>query len=200
MLENYDLRQAFKNNSNDNISDEFNLKKFELDEKQKKETIVSIASSRQYIFFLTQSHKIFLAESHTLKTINESYRLPSPKGEYNFQEKNFNKIWADREGIHCIIRHNNATYYFNSEVKKAFEIDIFRDKEICAVSLDDRNTDINTTKNFLVADYDNKIYQCIIDVTARKIHAEELITLFLSEPRLEDEEEDEYNQKKIRIK
>jgi len=198
MLEDYESGQTFEENINVNTSDKYYLKKFELDEEQKKETIVSMASSRKYIFFLTESHNIFWAKSDTLKTINESFSLPNPKEKNNFKE-HFNKIWVDREGNHAIVRHNNAIYYFNSQLKESFELDGFRGKEICAVGLDDRNNETNTTKFFLAVDYDNKIYQCCIEVIEGKVkeQIEELTTIFLSDPGLE--EEDEYDRKKSKL-
>ena len=143
MLDDYESGQTFEENTNSNTSDKFYLKKFELDEEQKKETIISMASSRKYIFFLTESHNIFLAKSNTLETISESFSLPNPREKNNFKD-HFNKIWVDREGNHCIIRHNDAIYYFNSELKESFELDGFRGKEICAVGLDDRNIETNS--------------------------------------------------------
>ena len=198
MLDDYESGQTFEENTNSNTSDKFYLKKFELDEEQKKETIVSMTSSRKYIFFLTESHNIFLAKSNTLETISESFSLPNPREKNNFKD-HFNKIWVDREGNHCIIRHNDAIYYFNSELKESFELDGFRGKEICAVGLDDRNIETNTTKYFLAVDYDNKIYQCCIEVAEGKVkdQIEELTTIFLSDPGLE--EEDELDKKKSKL-
>ena len=198
MLEDYESRDVYENN-NTNKVDKFNLQDFELEEEQKKETILSMATSKKFIFFLTQSHNIFCAESQTLATINESYSLPDPREKYNFKEYSFNKIWADREGNHCIIRHNNAIYYFNSKLKEAFEIDGLRGKEICAVALDDRNTDDKKTNYFLAVDYDNKIYQCSIEITDGRIQdkIEELTTLVLTDPSLEEEEEAEKKKSKV---
>ena len=195
----YDSKPAFEDNSNSTTSDKFYLKRFELDEEQKKEKILSMASSRQYIYFLTESHNIFRAKSKTLETISESFSLPSPKGSYNYHEKNFNKIWVDREGNHCIVRHNGAIYYFNSQFKEPCEIENFKGKEICAVALDDRNTEINTTKYFLAVDYDNKIYQCRFEIVDNKVNeeVEELTTIVITEPGLE--EEDEHEKKKSKL-
>ena len=202
-MDDYDSRDIYEDNPT-NLSDKFYLKKFELEEEHTKETILSMATSRKFIFFLTQSHNIFCIESKTLKTINESYSLPNPKENYKFKEINFNKIWADREGNHCIIRHNNTIYYFNSEIKESVELENFRGKEICAVALDDRNNDITTTKNFLAVDYDNKIYQCCIEIVKdernnNKIQdqIEELTSIVLSDPSLEDDEEPDRRKPKI---
>ena len=135
MLEDYETKKEEVKDS-----DKFILKKLELDSDQSQETIISMASSKKFIFFLTQNNNLFCIESQSLKIINEIQPLPEPKSKNNFKEKNFNKIWADREGNHCIIRHNNSMYYFNSAFKQAYELNNFKGKEICAVGLDDRST------------------------------------------------------------
>ena len=165
MLEDYEIKDSYEeeNKNVQKVDDKFILKKFALDPVQSKETIIAMATSKKFIFFLTQNHHIFCVDSKSLKAINELYSLPPPKEKNNYKEKNFNKIWADREGNHCIIRHDNTIYYFNSSLKQAFELKNFKGKEICAVGLDDRNTDTKTTKKFLAVDYNNTIYECCIE-------------------------------------
>ena len=128
-----------------------------------------MTTSKNYIFFLTKEHNILLVNSKTLEYMNESHSLPKPKEKNEYQEKDFDKIWTDLEGIHCIIRHNNTIYYFNSSTKDLVELEIFKGKEICAVALDDRNTDIKTTNYFLAVDYNNNIYQCRIDIVKNEL-------------------------------
>ena len=198
MVENNGSKQVNEINSS-NISNKFHIKKFEISEAQRGENILTMASSKKYIFFLTESNNIFLVKNESLEAINESYTLPKPKTKNKFKE-NFDKIWADLEGIHCIIRHNNTTYYFNSDRKKCVELAIFKGKEICAVALDDRNTNINTTNFFLAVDYNNKIYQCRIDIEKDELSKkekvndkiEELIILNMSDS---DDDEKEKNKK-----
>ena len=194
MTEDFEANVEYEEKPN-NPSDKFYLSKFDLDEDQSREIIVSMATSKKYIFFLTQSHNIFCVDSVSLQSTNETYTLPEPKEKNNFKE-NFDKIWTDREGNHCIIRHNNAIYYFNTYIKEPIELEIFRGKEICAIALDDRNTDVKTTKNFLAVDYNNKIYECCIEyITDEKTDKgkiqdkiEELISIFISDLGLEDED------------
>ena len=202
MLDDYETRDLYEESSN-KTSDRFFLKKFDLDESQKRETILSMASTRSYIYFLTKSHNIFRVNSVSLETISESYSLPDPKAKNHYKE-HFDKIWADREGNHCIIRHNNSIYYFNSSLKESFEIDNFKGKEICAIALDDRNTDNKSTKKFLAVDYDNTIYECSLEVVIdertkmRKIQeqVEELTRLYLTDSGLE--EEDDLDKRKLK--
>ena len=199
MLEDYEEKDI-NEEVNTNIpkeEDKFILKKFNLDPEQSKEPIVAMASSKKFIFFLTENHNIFCVDSKSLKIINEIYNLPSPKERGDFKEKNFNRIWADLEGNHCIIRHDNAMYYFNSTLKKAYELKNFKGKEICAVGLDDRNTETKTTKKFLAADYNNTIYECCVEFVVDEItkkekfqdQIESLITIYLPEAGYEDEED-----------
>ena len=196
MLDDYESKEEYEE-SGAKVSDKFYLKKFPLDPDQSSETIIAMASSKKYIFFLTQGHNFFCVESETLKTINEMYSIPETKEKNNFKEAHFNKIWADREGNHCIIRHNNSIYYFNSAKKQVFELKNFKGKEICAVGLDDRNTEPKTTKKFLAVDYNNTIYECCIEFIVDQItkrekiqdQIEALTTIFLAESGYEDDED-----------
>ena len=191
-----DIESKVMNTEAYNTSNKFNLRSFDLDEEQGKETIISMSSSKKNIFFLTENHNLFLADSVTLKTINELYSLPEPKESIEFKEKGFNKIWCDREGNHCIIRHNNSIYYFNNATRQVVELEKFRKIEICAVALDDKNTEYNTTKNFLAVDYDNKIYECCVEIIPNKKEKikeriEELTTLNFLDPNNDDDEDTE---------
>ena len=205
MIDDFESKVMFKEKMT-STSDKFYLKEFDLDEEQRNETIISMTSSRKNIFFLTENHNLFLVDSVSLKTINESYSLPEPKEKNEFKE-NFNKIWTDREGNHCIIRHNNSIYYFNNSLKETVELEQFRNKEICAVALDDRNTEIKTTKNFLAVDYNNTIYECCIEIVEGgknkkekvkiKDTIEELYTLNIEETISEEDNAQKTVKKKI---
>ena len=162
MIDDFENEFVNKQQKINATSDQYYLKQFNLDEEQRNETIISMSTSKKYIYFLTESHNLFVVDSVTLKTISESYSLPSPKEKSDFKEKNFNKIWPDREGNHCIIRHNNSIYYFNNSLKEAFELEQFKTKEICAVALDDKNTEIKTTKNFLAVDYNIILFMNVV--------------------------------------
>ena len=49
-MDDYDSRDIYEDNPT-NLSDKFYLKKFELEEEHTKETILSMATSRKFIFF-----------------------------------------------------------------------------------------------------------------------------------------------------
>ena len=196
------VMQRDKGNS---TSDKFNLSEFDLNEEQRKETIIAMSSSKKFIFFLTENHNLFLVDGISLKPINESYTLPEPKEKNEYKEI-YNKIWSDREGNHCIIRHNNSIYYFNYALKEAFELEQFSKKEICAVALDDRNIDNKTTKNFLVVDYNNTIYECCIELVETgknkkikiKDRIEEIAMLNLDDSNIDEENETPEIKKKVK--
>ena len=196
------VMQRDKGNS---TSDKFDLSVFDLNEEQRKETIIAMSSSKKFIFFLTENHNLFLVDGISLKPINESYTLPEPKEKNEYKEI-YNKIWSDREGNHCIIRHNNSIYYFNYTLKEAFELEQFSNKEICAVALDDRNNDIKTTKNFLVVDYNNTIYECCIELAETgknkkikiKDRIEELAMLNLDDSNIDEENESSEIKRKVK--
>ena len=205
MIDDFEDRVMYGENVN-STSDKFSLTHFSLNEEQRNETIIAMCSSKKNIFFLTENHNLFLVDSISLQTINELYSLNEPKEANDFKEKDFNKIWSDREGNHCIIRHNNAIYYFNNSLKETFELNKIGKLEICAVSLDDKNTDLRTTKNFLAVDYDNKIYECCVDIISEgknkkekiKDSIEELTCLDLIDPNYEDEEDSNDNRKSFK--
>ena len=196
------VMQRDKGNSS---SDKYYLAEIDLNEEQRKENIIAMSSSKKNIFFLTESHNLFVVDGPSLKPINETYTLPEPKEKNEYKEI-YNKIWSDREGNHCIIRHKNAIYYFNSTLKEAVELEQFSKKEICAVALDDRNLEIKTTKNFLAADYNNTLYECCIEIVeekkSKKIkikdRIEELTILNMDDASLEEENESAESKKKIK--
>ena len=74
------VMQRDKGNS---TSDKFDLSVFDLNEEQRKETIIAMSSSKKFIFFLTENHNLFLVDGISLKPINESYTLPEPKEKNN---------------------------------------------------------------------------------------------------------------------
>ena len=203
MIDDLESKVMQRNNNVNSTSDKFYFEDFDLNEEQRKETIISMSSSKKNIFFLTVNHNIFVVDGLSLQPINENYTLPEPKEKNEYKEI-YNKIWSDREGNHCIIRHNNSIYYFNNSLKEAFELEQLRKKEICAVALDDRNVDIKTTKNFLAVDYNNTIYECCIDVTEGgknkkskiKEKIEELTTLNIEDSYIEEENESSENKKR----
>ena len=82
------------------------------------------------------------------------------------------------------------------------ELENFRGKEICAVALDDRNTDTKNTQNFLAVDYDNRIYECSIEIVqdemSRTQKVQDQIELLTQIPIYDpfSEEDDESDRKK----
>ena len=125
--------------------------------------ILSISTSKKYIYILKENSELILFESKTLRPIMKSFKIPPPQNNSKFTE-NLTKIWSDREGNHNIIRHNGSIFYFNSNFGNIKELKNFKNVEICALALDDRNTDEIDTKNFLAVDYVNKIYECNIKI------------------------------------
>ena len=95
-------------------SDRFPLKKFNLPNFQGK--IVSMSSSKKYIYFVTDIGELFRLKSNDLSSLNQAYKIrpESSKSSTTFKEK-FTKIWTDKAGNHSIIRFKNSIYYFNSD-------------------------------------------------------------------------------------
>ena len=129
--------------------------------------MLSISTSKKYIYILKENSELILFESKTLRPIMKSHKIPPPQNNSKFKE-NLTKIWSDREGNHNIIRHNGSIFYFNSNFGSVKELKNFRNFEISALALDDRNTDELNTQNFLAVDYVNKIYECKITVEKKE--------------------------------
>jgi len=183
-------------------SDKFKIKEFYHPSLKQDENILCMSTSKKYIYLVSKGSELLLIDSTSLRPIKEKFRIPSADTNKTFKE-NLTKIWSDRCGNHNIFRYRHAIYYFNPNFPKVKELKNFTNKEISAVSFDDRNNDTKSTKNFLVSDYYNNIYECNIVVENNEGSKEftikdniEKLTQLLD---IENEEEDEFNEKqKIR--
>ena len=125
--------------------------------------ILSMSVSKTYINIITDNSELLRIESETLIPVKEIIKIPSPPVNSNFKE-NITKIWTNRCGNHSIIRYKGGIYYYNSSCSYVKQLQKFSNIEICAVGFDDINEDTTDTRNFLVIDYNNKIYECKIFV------------------------------------
>ena len=179
----------------ESTSNKFALKQFNLPPSQPNVTILSMSSSKKYIYLVTDRSELLLIESETLKPLQQAFTIEKAQNYETFNE-NITKIWTDRAGNHSIIRHHNGIYYFNSSGSFVKELRSLRGIEVCAVGFDDRNIDTKSTGNFLVSDFYNKIYECNILIRSLDYSgdyqiedsAEELVTLSFRDA---DNEEDE---------
>ena len=179
----------------ESTSDKFALSRFNLPVSQQNVNILSMSSSKKYIYLVTERSELLRIESVSLKPIQQAYTIPSPETIPKFYEP-LTKIWTDREGNHSIIRFNRGIYYFNSKGTIVKELKSFKDIELCAVGFDDRNTNEQETGNFLASDYLNNIYECNISADKFEVggdyqikdSAEKLVTLNFKEDN-DDEEE-----------
>ena len=191
---------VMKKNKIINISNKFDLNSLNLPEIYKKSDILSISTSKKYIYLLTNNSEILCIESKTLKPLDQLFTIPPSESKANFKEK-VTKIWTERSGNHSIIRYNDSIYYFNNQALSAKELKKFRDIEICAVAFDDRNNDPKNTGNFLASDYYNNIYECNLSVENidsegvihLKQNIEKLTTLSFKEYDEDEEEENKDN-------
>ena len=180
----------------ESTSSKFSLNHFNLPPSQQNVTILSMSSSKKYIYLVTDRSELLLIESETLRPVQQAFTIEKSQNYERFYE-NITKIWTDRAGNHSIIRHNRGIYYFNSSGSYVKELKSLRGIEVCAVGFDDRNTDPKSTGNFLVTDFFNKIYECNILIRLEvggsgdyqiEDSAEELVTLSFKDA---DNEEDE---------
>ena len=146
----------------ENPSNKFHIKQF-YHPQLKTQRILSISTSKKYIYLVTDNSQILLIDSVTLRPLKDTYSIPQSVSKRKFKE-NLTKIWSDRNGNHNIIRYNNGIYYFNSNYPNIKELKNFQDKEICSVDFDDENNEPKATKHFLATDYKNNIYDCNITI------------------------------------
>ena len=185
-------------------SDKFPLKRFNLPNFQGK--IVSMSSSKKYLYFVTDIGELFRLKSNDLSSLNQAHKLrpESSKQQTQFKEK-FTKIWTDKAGNHSIIRFKNSIFYFNSDGGVVKELNVLREKkiEVCAVGFDENNNNVLKTGNFLIVDSKNNIYEysITIDKIDRDDYSFQEKILFLDcimFPDWDNEEDDdfsyEYNQ------
>ena len=181
----------------ESTSNKFPLNRFNLPLSQQNVNVLSMSTSKKYIYLVTERSELLRFESETLKPIQQAFNIDPPQSPPNFYE-NLTKIWTDREGNHSIIRYNGGIYYFNSNGSFVKELKSLNGIEVCAVGFDDANKDANSTGNFLVTDYLNNIYECniLIDKFENngdfklKDNADKLVTLSFKES--ENEDDDDY--------
>ena len=165
-----DLENNFmKADQKEIASSQFVIKAFNFPGAQPNLNILSISSSKKYIYLLTDASELLRIESNTLKPIQQAYSIISSNSTNapKFNET-FNKIWTDRVGNHSIIRYKGRIYYFNSKDTKVKELSSLAGIEVCAVGFDDRNENEDSTGNFLVTDYYNNIYECNISLSIQR--------------------------------
>ena len=109
-------------------SDTFPLKRFNLPNFQGK--IVSMSSSKKYLYFVTDIGELFRLKSNDLSSLNQAHKLrpESSKQQTQFKEK-FTKIWTDKAGNHSIIRFKNSIFYFNSDGGVVKELNVLKEKK-----------------------------------------------------------------------
>ena len=186
----------------ESTSDKFKIKEFYHPGLKQDENILCMSTSKKYIYLVSKGSELLLIDSTSLRPIKEKYRIPSAETNKTFNE-NITKIWSDRCGNHNIFRYRHAIYYFNPNFPEVKELKNFTNKEICAVSFDDRNNDTKSTNNFLVSDYYNNFYECNIVIENNEGSKEftikdniEKLTQLLD---IENEEEDEFNEQYKKI-
>ena len=139
------------------ISTKLVINSFAMPEDLDNSKILSMSTSKKYTFLFTESNNLYRIASDSLKLLSP-YPIQIAETKSNYKD-NFTKIWAERSGNHCIIRHNGVIYYFNNSASSAKELKKLRDIDVCAIAFNDRNDDIKNTGDILVCDYDNNIYQ-----------------------------------------
>ena len=90
----------------------FQINECELPEQYHYLNILSVSSSKKYIYLLSKRGELLFLESKTLNPINISYCINSSYNCNNSFKEYLTKIWTDRNGNHNIIRYEGKIYYF----------------------------------------------------------------------------------------
>ena len=159
-----DLESNMQADGKESTSDKFTMIQSKLPETQQNINILSMSTSKKYLYLLTDKGEILCINSKTLEPLQQSFSISSSNNISNSFKENFTKIWTDRAGNHNIIRYKGRIYYFNILCNTGIELPSFKNIEICAVGFDDGNEKTKSTGKFLVADYDNNIYECDIQL------------------------------------
>ena len=200
-----DLESNMQIDNTENTSNKFQIVQSSLPGVQQDINIITMSTSKKYLYLLTEKGEILCIESKTLNPVQQSFSIGQSKSRSSIAFKeNFNKIWTDREGNHNIIRFNGKIFYFNILCNSVKELECFKNIEICAVGFNDANEDPLATGQFLAADYNNNIYECTIQIE-KKTNTEyrvldkktKLTTLLFYD--WDTEEDEEYSEpKKVR--
>ena len=159
-----DFESNMQTENIESTSNKFQISQSDLPGDQQDINILSMSTSKKYLYLLTEKGEILCIESKTLKPFQQSFSIrPNSKSFNNFKE-NFNKIWTDRSGNHNIIRFSGKIFYFNILCNAGKELECFNNIEICAVGFDEANENPLSTGKFLAADYNNNIYECLIEI------------------------------------
>ena len=145
-------------------SDQFPLLKLSLPNFQGK--IVSMSSSKKYLYFITDIGEFFRLKSGDLSSSNQAYKIRPESSKYPPFKEKLTKIWTDSAGNHSIIRYKNSIFYFNSEYGVVKELKVFKEKqiEVFSVGFDETNQNVFKTGNILISDYNNNIYEYSIAI------------------------------------
>ena len=162
-----DLESNLQTENIESTSDKFPIKQFNfnLPGVQQNLNILTMSTSKKYIYLITDHAELLSIESKSLNPIHQAYSIRSTDttSKGNFRE-NLTRIWTDRAGNHSIIRLGGKIYYFNCLLSEVRELNIFKGLEVCAIGFDDSNNNPNQTGNFLATDYNNNIYECSINI------------------------------------
>ena len=104
-----DLESNMQIDNTENTSNKFQIVQSSLPGVQQDINIITMSTSKKYLYLLTEKGEILCIESKTLNPVQQSFSIGQSKNRSSIAFKeNFNKIWTDREGNHNIIRFNES--------------------------------------------------------------------------------------------
>ena len=142
--------------------------------------IIAINASKRFLYILTRKNDVYRIEFGKSGSESNAYSLPTEKDRGQTGEKckeRLTKIFCDPEGNHCFIKHNHRMYYFNGNHSRLKELPELKDIEVYAMAFDEKNTDVKSTGDMLITDYNSNIYKYKVDVTGENKYTESLTHL-----------------------
>ena len=86
----------------ESTSNKFALKQFNLPPSQPNVTILSMSSSKKYIYLVTDRSELLLIESETLKPLQQAFTIEKAQNYETFNESFFDGI-----SCHVCVQHNS---------------------------------------------------------------------------------------------
>lgn len=192
----------------DSSSDKFSMTKISLPSISPSTNILCVSVSKKNIYIVTDHSELLILNSVSFAYNNQALSLVSKEtNKANKPKDNLTKIWTDREGIHCIIKHNSTIFYYNYAKSLLSELKKLKNIEIYAIGFDDymkekEKENYTYTGKFLVADNNNKLYECSIKLqnNQNQIEIDENIIslddIVLKDWDLEDDDDFDFNPSK----
>lgn len=126
--------------------------------------ILSIATSKRFIYILTQKNVVYRWTLGNSDSLKQEYTIPVPQEIANQTCPPQDAcVYCDPIGNHALIKYNKRMYYFNGNREKIKELPGLKGIEVISVAFDERNEDPKSTQEILLTDSQSRIILYKID-------------------------------------